>query len=220
MNKEEMTICLEVSSLRNDHLNVCKISNIHPRKFQKSRTLLLEDNLIAEHAVDTPKLYWTLSILWFFFLKSGAKFVRSTSFRSCLITMTDSLHTAFALLTRKKLAMRMKTTREKRKLTGYWRKKPWAIWWHCRPKHRRDDNVKITLKEVVKKFYNEFVWLKICTNIWLFTRQCPCWSSKISEYYWLNQQLIKGKVCQTQLFISELQRHVSAYSEAIIRLQI
>ena len=30
----------------------------------------------------------------------------------------------------------------------------------------------------------------------------------------------KDKVCQTQLFISELQRHVSAYSEAIIGLQI
>ena len=30
----------------------------------------------------------------------------------------------------------------------------------------------------------------------------------------------KDKVCQTQLFISELQRHVSAYSEVIIRLQI
>ena len=34
------------------------------------------------------------------------------------------------------------------------------------------------------------------------------------------QIVIKGEVCQTQLFISELQRHVSAYLEAIIRLQI
>ena len=42
-------------------------------------------------------------------------------------------------------------------------------------------------------------------------------SSGIPVVYITNN---KDKVCQTQLFIGELQRHVLAYSEAIIRLQI
>ena len=66
--------------------------------------------------------------------------------------------------------------------------------------------------------------LNICKTFLPMYRTTGCCNSSNQVLNVLNLstelRLIKGKVCQTQLFISKLQRHVSAYLEAIIRLQI